>query len=127
MLKHKQLPGSTNCYQVCIACLLNVPVHEVSHHFDGADGLWDEHKAQLHLFHKFKIHLLKIEWKSWHVYRMPIPVNCILTGVTSRSKERHAVIGEVSDQWHFVHDPHEDEEYLDEIEEATFLIPRIAQ
>lgn len=126
MLYHKQLLDSSNCFQVCVACLLGVPVEEISDHLNGREDKWDLERGRLQLFHKYGVYLVDVDYTKPCLYASPVPVPCIAIGPSPRDENiHHAVVGELHHSVNFVHDPHPDDTFIKKVDTVTLLVPRI--
>lgn len=124
MLRLKQTTPY-NCYQACIACLLGIPVQEVSPHFSGDEELWNPEKAAVWLNENYGLQILEFVTHGKGQIVVPKTITkCIICGETT-SGTTHAVIAEIyNGGFEVIHDPHPTGVSMsDEIKYISFLIP----
>lgn len=123
----KQIEGSTNCFAVCMATILDCPVDEMPASADGAT--WDFKATQQWLAKTYRMQILEVTFGSGGtIYPLSEKVPCIITGKSPRECKSgmHAVcaFGLGLDGFELWHDPHPSNEFLaDEPIIATFFIP----
>lgn len=123
----KQLPGSTNCFAVCMATVLGCSVEEIPPSADGAT--WDFTVTQRWLAEKYQMQMLEVTFGSGGtIYPFWSKVPCIVTGKSPREcvSGRHAVcaFGMGLDGFELWHDPHPSNDFLaDEPDMACFFMP----
>ena len=123
----KQDLGSTNCFAVCMATILDVDVSEIPASADGAT--WDLDSTQKWLAKRYRMQILEITFgDSATIYPMSHKVPCIITGKSPRVCESglHAVCAftrglEGFELWH---DPHPSDDFLvGDALFASFFVP----
>lgn len=131
MKKQKQEPGSTNCFAVCLATLLEIPVELLPKSTDGSS--WDWQETQRWMADRFNAQLIefRLDYDEGRVYPVAEGVECILTGQSPRpcASGQHAVVGRYVgfEGFKILHDPHPSNQNLasDPIF-VTFIVPRFA-
>lgn len=115
----------TNCFQACVATVLNIPIEEVTDACDGAKWDWDAFQDWL----AFRgMQAIEIGFgNGGTIYPVRKPVICILAGPSPRecASGQHAVVGELLglEGFRLLHDPHPSDLWIDgEPSHATFFV-----
>lgn len=116
-----------NCFQACVATILDLPLEVVPDFCNVADidNWWRKFQDWLE---KYNLGAINIHTKGVTptLSEPPYRQQVIMSGYTSRSSKRlHSVVGEYKEEIHnfeTIWDPHESEEGLVEITEFLFIV-----
>jgi len=117
--------GPTNCFQACVATVLDIPIDDVPEACDGAKWDWDAFQDWLALR---GLQAIEIGFgNGGTIYPVRHPVLCIVTGQSPRecTTGRHAVVGELTglEGFRLLHDPHPSDLWIDgEPTHAVFFV-----
>lgn len=115
----------TNCFQACVATLLQLDIDEVSDACDGAKWDWDKFQSWLATL---GLQAIEIYMNDSQFYPVSQDVLCILTGPSLRDCKsgQHAVVGKFIglEGFELFHDPHPSNDFLGgEPTHICFIVP----
>lgn len=115
----------TNCFQACVATILELPISDVPMACDESHWSWSKFQEWLS---KRKLQAIEITFQNGgSIYPVAMPVLCVVSGPSPRVKDRlHAVVGRYvgSEGFELLHDPHPDQLWINgEPTHATFFVP----
>lgn len=116
----------TNCFQACVASVLDLPIEEVPDACDGSKWDWDAFQDWLA---NRGLQAIEVGFgNGGTIYPVRRSVLCIITGTSPREclTGRHAVVGELLglEGFSLLHDPHPSQNFIvDEPTHATFFVP----
>ncbi len=107
-------PGKGNCFAVCVASLLEMPLEDVPHFlvdYPNQDW-WEVFQTWLGDRNLFAIEVTLKENEAV-LAGLPCGTHCMITGKSPRHDCLHAVVGKVRRFgakmfWDYIHDPHPD-------------------
>lgn len=122
-----------NCWQTCIACVLDMELEEVPHFAAMGVHWWDKFQTWLSNYNYFAIEIL-CDSDNTPMYPVPADITCILSGKSPRGEWNHAVVGitkdlkekgkERTNRFEFLHDPHPDNTFIEDLQGITFLVKK---
>lgn len=103
-----------NCYQVCVACILDLPVEEVPHFYGETDDIDLANANIVKYLAAQGCYQIYMDWGYFmglyqkQLIRLPEGNLVILGGKSPRGDFEHAVLGTVNPDgtYTIVHDPH---------------------
>lgn len=98
-----------NCFQTCLAALLNLPVHEVPHFMDTDETPVQQHAATARWLaaRGWVIVYITPDWLTCEWFALGSTTLLMASGASPRGPWSHVVLGRVTgDGFQLVHDPH---------------------
>lgn len=121
--------GDGNCFAACIASLLGIPLERCGVDGTGKDWLQKTNRWLVTIGLFYLEVCVSADQKIWPITHLP-RTHCVMIGSSPRFPNvEHAVIAQIYTNednqifWRYVHDPHPEGGFIENVTGIGFLIP----